>query len=195
MKIKRSNAIVIAGIIIIVILLIIVFKVRNTNKVDYSKLTDQEIAVITQEKIENIKKKDLSGLGERDRMEYYVASFITAVENEKYEQAYEMLYEDFRKNFFPTVESFQEYVKNNFPKFISLNHTNFERFGDTYIMWTEMADTLGSKDSAVEMNFVVKENDLNDFVMSFEVFLEEDAEANTETTTENITEDLEEGNE
>ena len=195
MKINKSNAIVIVGIIIIVILLIIVFKVRNADKVDYSKLTDQEIAVITQEKIENIKKKDLSGMGERDRMEYYVASFITAVENEKYEQAYEMLYEDFRKNFFPTVESFQKYVESNFPKFISLKHTNFERFGDTYIMWTEMVDTLASKDSAVEMNFVVKENDLNDFTMSFEVFLEEDTDANPETTTENNTEDLEEGNE
>ena len=51
----------------------------------------------------------------------------------------------------------------------SLEHTNFERNGDVYILWVTMSNPLGGKDSGVEMNFVVQENDLNDFVMSFSV--------------------------
>ena len=56
-----------------------------------------------------------------------------------------------------------------FPKMISLEHTNIERNGDVYVLWVTLNDPLASKDSGVEMNFVIQENALNDFVISFTV--------------------------
>ncbi len=52
---------------------------------------------------------------------------------------------------------------------ISLEHTNIERNGDVYVLWVTLNDPLASKDSGVEMNFVIQENALNDFVISFTV--------------------------
>lgn len=164
-----SNKFIIFGIILIVILGLIAYNVRKSKEVDYANMTEAEFVAATQEKIRTIEKRDLSGLGERDRMEYYVSTFMTEIENENYENAYGMLYEEFKTNYFPTLESFQTYAKTKFPQMVSLNHTNIERSGDIYVLWVELSSSLSSKDSAIEMNFVVKENDLNDFVLSFSV--------------------------
>jgi len=75
----------------------------------------------------------------------------------------------FKTNYFPTLSSFEEYAKTKFPRMISLQHNNFERNGDYYILFITMSNLLGSKNDQIEINFVVKENDLNDFVLSFSV--------------------------
>lgn len=172
MRMKKNNKLIIFGVIIVVILAIIAYNTIASNKskgIDYDEMTEEEVAIAVQEKVDNIKKKDLSGLGERDRMEYYVSSFVEAVENEEYEEAYDMLYDDFKSNYFPTLASFEEYAKSKFPSMVSLEHTNIERNGDVYVLWVTMYNPLGSKDAGIEMNFVVQENDLNDFQMSFTV--------------------------
>ena len=51
----------------------------------------------------------------------------------------------------------------------SVEHTNIERNGNTYILWVNISDSLGSKNSVQEYNFVIKENDLSDFELSFSV--------------------------
>lgn len=170
MKIKKGNKLLVLGVVIIIILAIIAFATgRKKGKLNYDKMTDEEVAIAMQEKIDYINKIDLSQMGERDRMEYYVSSFVKAVENKQYEEAYEMLYDDFKKNFFPTLSSFEEYAQSKFPKIISLDHSNIERSGDVYVLWVTLNNPLASKDQGIEMNFVVQENDLNDFVISFTV--------------------------
>lgn len=171
MKRKSDNKLLIIGIVIILVLIILIFiKNKNSNKTDnYEGMTDEEVEFAVKESVNNMKKNDLGGMGERDRIEYYISSFITSIENKEYESAYEMLYDDFKKNYFPTFNNFEEYVKSKFPTEISLDYTNIERNGKVYVVWVELSNPLGSKDSKIEMNFIVQENDLNDFDMSFTV--------------------------
>ena len=51
----------------------------------------------------------------------------------------------------------------------SVEHTNIERNGDTYILWVNIADSLNGKNTKTEYNFVIRENELNDFELSFSV--------------------------
>jgi hypothetical protein len=162
MRRKKSKIPIVIGAAVVVVVGAVVINSNKSKKVDYSSMSDEELQVAVQEKIDEMEVNNLAGMGERDRMEYYVSSFVKAVENGEYEDAYNMLYEDFRKNYFPTLSSFEEYAKSKFP-------TNFERNGDVYVLWVTLSNPLGSKDSGIEMNFVVQENDLNDFVMSFTV--------------------------
>ena len=120
-------------------------------------------------------KEKLMAMGERDRMEYYVSNFITLVERKKYEEAYNLLYDDFKKNYFPTAGQFQSYAEKNFPSMASLDFTNIERNGDTYVLWLTITDVInGSKnDAGKEINFVVRENDVNDIDLSFSVAQEQ----------------------
>lgn len=170
---KKDRVLTIFAIIFIVlfIALIVISVISSREKeVDYSNMTEEEVSTAIKEEIDEMKKNDLAGKGERDRIEYYVGSFLSALENKEYEEAYEMLYSDFRKNYFPTLSDFENYAKTKFPTMISVEHTNFERNGEVYVLWSNLSNPIGNKNSSIEMNFVVKENDLNDFDLSFKIF-------------------------
>lgn len=169
MRVKKDRKPIIIGVVAVILITILIVINKKDDNVNYSNMTDEEISVAIQNKVDQMTVNNLAGLGERDRIEYYVSSFIKDIEKGNYESAYGKLYEDFRKNYFPTLASFEEYAKTKFPKMFSLEHTNFERNGDVYVLWVTMSNPLGSKDSGIEMNFVVQENGLNDFVMSFSV--------------------------
>ena len=84
-------------------------------------------------------------------------------------QAYALLYTDYKENFFPTLDNFKKYFIDYFPSDFSLDYTNIERLGSIYVMWVSVKDTVnGSRyGKNFDMNVVVQENDLNDFVISF----------------------------
>ncbi len=170
MRIKDSNKhaiIIIAGILIVVILVFL--DLRGNKGTDYSNLTQEEISVALEKEINDMEINTVASLNERDRIEYYVAKFVEAIEEKDYEKAYDMLYDDFKENYFPTLSSFEEYAESKFSKVLSLDHTNFERNGDYYILWITMSDPLSGKNSGKDINFVVRENALNDFDLSFSV--------------------------
>ena len=115
------------------------------------------------------KKADLSGMSEQERMTYYCAEFFKKIDNGLYEEAYALLYTDYKENFFPTLDNFKKYFIDYFPSDFSLDYTNIERLGSIYVMWVSVKDTVnGSRyGKNFDMNVVVQENDLNDFVISF----------------------------
>lgn len=170
MRIKSSKL----PLIILVLILVMIVLTIALNKIeekpeDYSGMTEEELEVAVQQKIDSMEINTLATMEERDRIEYYLAEFIDAVENGKYASAYEMLNDSFKNNFFKTEEEFTTYVKSKFPRMFSVEHTNIERNGNTYILWVNISDSLGSKNSVQEYNFVIKENDLSDFELSFSV--------------------------
>ncbi len=168
---KKNNKLLILCLIIFVVLIVVIYitNKNSKNSMNYKDITEEEAEILVHERIEEMKKNDLGEMEERDRMEYYVSSFIKSIEEKDYESAYNMLYDDFRKNYFSTYEEFEKYAKTKFPNIISLEYTNIERNGDVYILWVKMTNPLGSKGSEKEMNFVIQEKELNDFVMSFTV--------------------------
>lgn len=167
----KNNRLYAVGITIVIILGIITFLTSNKKEesVDYSNMTDEEIEVAVKEEVNEITVNKLADLGERDRMEYYVGTFIKAVGNKDYETAYEMLYDDFKNTYFDTYSKFEEYAKSKFSSSVSVEYTNLERNGDVYILWVTLSDILKAGDTGEEMNFVVQENGLNDFKLSFSV--------------------------
>ncbi len=171
MRKKEDNRWIAVGIIVIILLALIAFATKEKEEViDYEEMTPEEIETIIENKAANLEKLELSEKNETERMQYYVKKFIRTIEEKNYEDAYEMLYKEFRNNYFSTLESFEKHVKEKFPSHMSLDYTNCERNGEIYILWVTMKD-IGAmeKTSGIEMNFVVKENELNDFVLSFSV--------------------------
>lgn len=112
----------------------------------------------------------LQAMEERDRMEYYVGMFLSYIEGGEYEKAYNLLYEDFKQNYFPTLESFEQYLPTVFSEMSDIEHENIERNGDIYVLWLSITDAVNGKPGeAKKMNIVVQEKDYNDFVISFSV--------------------------
>lgn len=110
----------------------------------------------------------LKGMNERNRIEYYISKFMSYAGNGEYEKAYNLLNREYRQKYFPTEASFAEYAKGTFTKMLDVKYTNFERNGNIYVSWVTLTDAInGKKDSGKEINFVVKENNYNDFELSF----------------------------
>ena len=109
-------------------------------------------------------------MGERDRMEYYFSEFIDYIENGEYKKAYEILYPEFRERYFKTLDDFKNYVDKTYPEFVSFNYNDIERQGDIYVLTIVVINPDVSKEeSKKSQRIVIKENDFNDFVLSFQV--------------------------
>ena len=159
--------------VVLIVIIVVIVILQKNNKSNDSNIGETKVITPEEEKEirDSAKISDLAEMEERQRMEFYFSEFIEAIELGKYEDAYDMLYDDFKQNYFPTYNDFEKYAIEKFPKFIGIEHTNFERNGTVYVMWITMTDTInGSKDSGIELNVVIQEKDLNDFKLSFSVF-------------------------
>ncbi len=179
-KIKKKfevlDVILVLIILVLIIISLVIVAKKNakpeTEQSTYQFQTKQEdnkdnnVQVVRTD--EEIVKK-LSTQGERDRMEYYCGEYMKHIENEEYEKAYNMLYSEFKEKYFPTVEEFEKYVKKTYPSDFALDYDDITRQGDIYVLRLKIFDVLGSKNDEKVQRVVIKENNYNDYVMSFQV--------------------------
>lgn len=168
-KNKELKTIYLIGGILLIIMLAINLIPNKKDQIIEEEISNQEnIEEVRDIANENI-TATLKQMEERDRMEFYFGMFLDYIESGDYDKAYDLLYSEFKQNYFPTLESFKEYAQKTFPEFATIEHENIERNGDVYVLWVYISDAVNGKpgEDKKEMNFVIKENDYNDFVMSF----------------------------
>lgn len=166
--------------ILICVLLIIINLIIYLKKIALPKTEDQ-----TPSKQSNIvrqnntteevyrsnddKIKYLVSLSERDRMQYYCGTFFKFIKHKDYEAAYNLLYSDFKTNYFPTLEDFQKYIEEKFPKYFGLEYDDISRQGNIYVLRLKIVDANNLSAEEEIQRIVIQENNYNDFVMSFQV--------------------------
>ena len=164
---------VIVVIILIIIAVVVAFNRRTPVEHDENFSLENYINVETENIVKAKEEEDLSKLKqmtERNRIEHYSSKFFGYIEKEEYDEAYSLLNNDFKQNYFPTLAKFSEYCKSKFTKMMDMRYTNFERNGEIYVIWLTVTDAInGGKNSGEEINVVVKEHDYNDFELSFSV--------------------------
>lgn len=120
--------------------------------------------------------EEIRTLSESNRMKRYIGNFLNNIEEGDYQKAYNILNAEFRSNYFPRIEDFKDYVDKNFKNnMLGVTYDNIERWGNNktgnmYVIWITVADMAKGKK---ETNFVIIENDYNDYEMSFSVNIEE----------------------
>lgn len=170
MKQKQDNKLIFFGFVVVIVLgIYAISTIPKKEIVDYNEISQEEFEQIVEENVDTIELNRLKDMGERERMEYYISKFITSLGNKSYEYAYSVLYDEYKENYFPTLEKFEEYVRTKLPSRLSVEYTNIERIGEIYVLWVTLKNPIGTEQKEIEMNFIVKENALNDFVMSFSV--------------------------
>lgn len=107
---------------------------------------------------------------ERDRIEYYCGQFFKFIENKNYTKAYELLYPEFKQQYFPTIEEFTKYIQKTYPSILAINYDDFDRQGNIYITTVLVDDALATdKSKQFSQRIVVQESDYNKYVLSFQV--------------------------
>ena len=171
---KLKIILVIIFILILIVLNLLVFinahtQNENTNTTENVINTIVEHNIATEEETEQSRKEMLNSYPEATRMKVYVGQYISAIDSKDYETAYNLLYENFRNTYFKTLEDFQNYAEQKYPDEIVVEYLNMEREGTMYIVTISITDPLNRDTPAIQQNIVIQENDLNDFVLSFNV--------------------------
>lgn len=170
-KIKLIDVVLtLVAIILITINIIAFMKVYLIPNSDINN-SNNEI-VLNEEKTnksdEELVLEKIQSMGERDRMEFYFSEYATYIEDGEYEKAYDLLYPDFKTNYFPMLEKFEEYAKKTYPEFMTFSYNNIERQGYIYVLNIDIID-VDNKENKKSHRVVIQENDFNDFVLSFQV--------------------------
>lgn len=147
------------------------------NKQVSENNTDNNIENNVIQETEEEQQNEIKNMSESNRMKRYVGIFFENIENKNYEKAYNVLNYDFKTTYFPTIEKFEEYVKKHFnPSTMGVTYDNIERLGNNktgnmYVLWLTIFNIFNKQESN-ETNFVIIENDYNNYEMSFSVIEE-----------------------
>lgn len=161
--------------LIIVIVIIVVINTIGNKKQENEETSNTTIQenTLTKEEIEEntneLEIADLKDKDERTRIQQYCGKFIRYIENKEYDKAYNLLYPDFKNNYFKTVGDFKKYAEEKFPQtLIAVEYNNIERQGQYYILFTTIKTPL-NVDYSMDQKFILIENGFNDFKISFDV--------------------------
>lgn len=151
---------------------------KNNNIVYENKATSQKETPQTNDEI----IRYLSTLNERDRIQYYCGQFFKYINHSDYQSAYNLLYADFKTNYFQTMEDFEKYALEFYPKFFALDYDDISRQGNIYVLRVKVIDIENPNQQENFQRIVIRENDYNNFELSFQVI---------QSSNTNITEEVE----
>lgn len=149
----------ILAIILVACIIVLSMQKNNTNNVS----TEENTASYFEDS--NIDK--LAGFTEKERIKFYFSQYIEYIENRDLEKAYNLLYSEFKENYFPTLTEYKEYINSKYPDFISVEYINIQAEGYYYIFTVNIIDSLN--DTSFEQKFIIREYNFNDVVLSFQV--------------------------
>lgn len=96
-----------------------------------------------------------------------IAKFFKMINNKDYEAAYNVLGETYRKNYFPTLEKFKEYVKKNFFDYTTVTDSEDVTKSSSYYVCT--INTVSKSGKEKTETFVVSLEEGTGFKLSFTI--------------------------
>lgn len=155
----------------VIISLIIPKPNKQENKSENSQTTSSNNTTTT-----TTTEDEIKSLSEANRMKRYIGIFFENIEQGNYQEAYNKLNEDYKSNYFSTLQEFTEYASENFKtNMLGVTYDNIERLannktGNMYVVKVTVADMVKGK---IETYFVIIEKNYNDYEMSFSANLKD----------------------
>lgn len=162
--------VIIAVLVFLNVRLFILLQGKNTNVeqnevvFENTRLSDDEI----DRRNDEARKNQLYSLGQQERIKRYLGEYIGFLKLKDYESAYNRLNESFKKNYFPTLKEYQDYIEMYYPKEIIIDYGTFKEEGELSVVEIILSDGSNSQYEEVTQRFVVRENDAMDYTISFQ---------------------------
>ena len=173
---KRVSTILLSIVVLILIAVNILIYINN-HKTEIQESTDNKVnteniikntSVNSEQEIQDKVTNKVATLPEKNRMQIYFGNFITYIEQQDYENAYKLLNESFKNNYFPTIDEFKQYVQK-YPKNMTVDYQNIDRQGELFVLTVEIKDIFNSSVESIKQRVVIRENNTNNFTLSFQV--------------------------
>lgn len=162
-------------IVFTIIRAIVISFTKDDKKDDNNTNNIQNTSQVSKTKEDTERLKEIKKKSEGERIRTYLGEYFKFLEKKDYESAYNLLYADFKQNYFPTLEKYREYIeKCGYPDMLAIKYNEIKREGYFYIVTLDITnldpDAIISKQVVKEgTKFVVKENDYDDFYLSFQL--------------------------
>lgn len=139
---------------------------KNKQDSQIIEIEEEEESELTEEE----KILELKSMSETARIHQYFSEYIKSVDTRDYKTAYGYLYEEFKKNYFPTQESFETYIEENYPKYLGVQYEDIERQGTYYVLTVKIYNAIDEFVTVyIEHKFIISELDFGKFVLSFQL--------------------------
>lgn len=136
---------------------------EDTTTGDYKILLD----TYTIDQPEFIEKYDSAS--DIKKAGYNIDKFMQAINAHDYTYAYNCLAESYKQNNFTTINSFRNYIQNNFYSKNNYEIKNGTKEGDYYVYTVNITDAEQDTSGLVQKNFIVNIKDNREFELSFNV--------------------------
>lgn len=167
---KRSlKVILIILVFLIIFALIIAIKISQNNRANKNVIKNNDSIEQVEEKNKNGVNEKILNMNEADRIRAYVGQFLTNIESKNFEEAYSSLNDEFKQNYFNTIETFKSYATNKYPTKLKISYESVERQGEIYVAKVKISDLFDSNFQEFTQRFVIRENGTNDYKISFQV--------------------------
>ncbi len=168
---KVINILLVIVVLILLAINIKIFINNHEEKADEDQNGGIENIMVQkdeQEDTQNVITDKVADMTERSRMQTYFGTFISYIEEKDYESAYELLNENFKNNYFKTLEQFETYMQR-YPKDIAVEYKSIERQGELFVLTVEIKDVFNSDTQVINQRVVIRELGVNQFTISFQV--------------------------
>jgi len=119
-------------------------------------------------KVDNY-SENYSKLSNEEKVRSNVYIFIQMINTKDYTNAYNLLADSFKNNYFKDQKSFEEYMKNNWFSYNLQTNIDIKSEGINYICNVTLRDGAGSASNETNKTIIMQLKDNTDFIMSFTV--------------------------
>lgn len=117
--------------------------------------------------VNSVVETKISEMNESSRAQTYFGEFIEAIDDKNYTEAYNMLNDEYKNNYFPNQSDFENYVKTSFPQGnLAIEYNSFDKKGEIYVLDVNIY-SINDTNNKINKTAVIRENGLNNFKISF----------------------------
>lgn len=139
------------------------YTVRVKNVKNYTMLLDNYTV-----KVDSY-AENYSSLDVENKVKSNIYIFIQMINTKDYNNAYKLLSEGFKLNYFKTEGDFESYIKEKWFKYNLLTDTDIKNEGNNYVCNLTLRSGAGASAEEAEKTIIMQLKEGTDFTMSFKV--------------------------
>lgn len=114
-------------------------------------------------------KETYEAASDKDKVAMNIDKWVDMLNNRDYQAAYNVLDETFRNENFGSVESFEAYMREQYPLHYAVYQEDMKKESNAYVRKVVLVDITGATNLQNENNIIMQLKQGTDFVMSFYV--------------------------
>ena len=144
-------------------------KYENIYVFNVKDMSNMSVKLDTYTIISDKFKETYDSSDEEYKVAMNIDKWVQMLNTRDYKTAYSVLDETFRNNNWGSEETFEQYMRENFPLHYDVEYITYSNEGATYVQQINLTDITGENEGTISLNIIMQLKDNYEFVMSFSV--------------------------